>query len=100
MKSPARRRTFLILAAAVWLVMPVAEAAADILYIMLPHDPNADSPGVAIMQITRLAITLAIVSPLFALFVWFVYRRYAGARPLFFFDRARPLLSSVLGLVF
>jgi hypothetical protein len=100
MKSPARRRTFLILAVAVWLLMPVAEAAADILYFMLPHDPNADSPGVAIMQITGLATTLAIVSPLFALFVWFVYRRYAGARPLFSFGRARPLLSSVLWVVF
>ncbi len=80
--------------------MPVAEAAADILYIMLPHDPNADSPGVAIMQITGFAVVLAILSPFFALFVWFVCRRYSGARPLFSFSRARPFLSSALWLVF
>jgi hypothetical protein len=99
-KTPSHRRTFLILAAAVWLLMPIAEATADILYIMLPHDPNADSPGVALMQITGLATTLAVLSPLFALFVWFVYRHYVGAWPLFSFGRARPLLSSALWLVF
>ena len=81
MKSPARRHTFLILAAAVLLLMPVAEAAGDILYIVSPHDSNADSPGVAIMQLTHFVIVLAIFSLIFALFVWFVWRRYTGARP-------------------
>lgn len=80
--------------------MPVAEAAADILYIMLPHDPNADSPGVAMMQVVGLAMTLAVLSPVFGLFVWFVYRRYAGAQPLFSFGRARPFLSSAFWLLF
>ncbi len=80
--------------------MPVAEAAADILYLMLPHDPNADSPGVAMMQLTEFAITLAVISAIFALFVWFVCRRYVGAQPLFSFSRTRPLLSSAFWLVF
>ena len=98
--SPAHRRSFLILAAAVWVLMPVAEAAADIIYIALPHDPNADSPGVAIMQIGQLALTLVFMSPLFALFVWFVWRRYSGAQSLFLFIRARPVLSTVLWCLF
>ena len=100
MKSPARRHTFLILAAAVLLLMPVAEAAGDILYIVSPHDSNADSPGVAIMQLTHFVIVLAIFSPIFALFVWFVWRRYTGARPLLSFSSARPFLSLALWFVF
>ena len=100
MKSPAHRRSFLILAAAVWLLMPVAEAAADIIYISLPHDSNADSPGVAIMQITQLAVMVAVLSPLFALFVWFVWRHYSGAQSLFQFSRARPVISAILWCVF
>ena len=97
MKSPARRHTFLILAAAVLLLMPVAEAAGDILYIVSPHDSNADSPGVAIMQLTHFVIVLAIFSLVFALFVW---RRYTGARPLLSFSSARPCLSLALWFVF
>ena len=80
--------------------MPVAEAAADIIYIALPHDSNADSPGAAIMQITQLALTLAILSPLFALFVWFVWRRYSGGQSLFLFSRVRPVISTILWCVF
>jgi len=80
--------------------MPAAEAAADLIYISVPHDSNADSPGVAIMQIVRLAITLAILSPFFALFVWFVWRRYSGAQHLFWFSRTRPILSAILWCVF
>ena len=75
--------------AAVWFLMPVAEAAADIIYISLPHDANADSPNVAIIQIVQLAITLTMLSPFFALLVWLVWRRYSGARRLFWSSPAR-----------
>jgi len=77
--------------------MPAAEAAADLIYISVPHDSSADSPGAAIMRIVRLAIILAILSPFFALFVWFVWRRYSGAQHLFWFSGTRPILWCVFG---
>ena len=100
MKSPATRLRFIGLAAAVWLLMFVAELAADVLYFPLSHDPLSDSPGVAIMQLQAFAVSVAIFAPVFIFFVWFIWRRYSGAQPLFIFSRTQPVMSSLLWLVF
>ena len=93
LKTFDTKRNFVLFAFITWCSVPLADALSKIIYLALPHDPNADSPGLAIYFWLILTVFWIVISPiLFAPVVW-VAKNYQGSKKLFLFNKSYYLRS-------
>ena len=98
--SPSKRWIFVVILCVSWFGVLFAEALSMIIYLFLPHDPLADSPGIAIIKWKQFAYGWLVISPLVivpAIFAWF---GYSGNQQIMSFNKNSKTTSVICWLFF
>ena len=91
--SPSKRSVFIIVCLVSWVVIPIAEAFSIIIYLVLPHNPISDSPGMAYVYWLGFFKVWVLFSPFWLTYFLIAYADYKGAQKIFSFKRNKLFIS-------
>ena len=98
--SPSKRWIFVVILIVSWFGVLLAEALSMIIYLFFPHDPLADSPGVAIIKWKQFAYGWLVISPLVIVPAIIACFGYSGNRQIMSFNKRSKTISVICWLFF